>query len=127
MHSRSIGSHTGSGSGSSGRVSVSMFSKSMVENQVTVAFIVFLRVAGWVLLPASFILLFIFFFSLSVAISLVVAKWITIWLWKSGRDPDTYALPIQSSLVDLISQLLLVACYIIAGKVGADVGPQPKQ
>ncbi|EJD48666.1 hypothetical protein AURDEDRAFT_150809 [Auricularia subglabra TFB-10046 SS5] len=94
---------------------------------VTVLFIVFLRVAGWVLLPASFILLFIFFFSLSVAVSLVLAKWITIWLWKTGRDPDTYALPIQSSLVDLISQLLLVACYIIAGKVGADVGARPKQ
>ena len=62
-----------------------------------------------------------------ITISLAIAQPTTTLLWKRHLDPDMYALPFQSAITDLIGQLLLVACYIIAGKVGADVSARPKQ
>ena len=39
-------------------------------------------------------------------------------LWKRKLDPDMYALPIHSALVDLIGQLLLVLCFEIVSHLG---------
>ncbi|KZV90818.1 MgtE-domain-containing protein [Exidia glandulosa HHB12029] len=88
---------------------------------VTVGFIGFLQLAGWTRLPFTFLALFVLFFSIAVAASLALGQALTLLLWKRGLDPDTYALPIQSSLVDLFSQVLLVACYLLANALGADV------
>lgn len=49
-----------------------------------------------------------------ISISLLMARFITTFLWKQGFDPDMYALPCQSALTDLVGQLLLVACYEVA-------------
>ena len=57
-----------------------------------------------------------------VTISLLMAQFITTFLWKRGLDPDMYAMPIQSSLIDLISQILLVICYELAEALGSKVG-----
>jgi solute carrier family 41 len=44
---------------------------------------------------------------------------LTDWLWSKNRDPDLYALPIHSALMDLIGQLLLVLCFEIVTSLGA--------
>ncbi|KAF9898751.1 hypothetical protein BX616_003657 [Lobosporangium transversale] len=46
-----------------------------------------------------------------VVISLAMAKWITLGFWKWGYDPDNYALPIITSLIDVVGTALLVAWF----------------
>ena len=48
-----------------------------------------------------------------VVASLFIAQVLTDILWKRGLDPDMYALPIHSALVDLVGLLLLVLCFEI--------------
>ncbi|PPQ76906.1 hypothetical protein CVT24_008672 [Panaeolus cyanescens] len=54
-----------------------------------------------------------------VLASLVIARYLTNFLWSINRDPDMYALPIHSALMDLIGQLLLVLCFEIVSTLGA--------
>jgi len=53
-----------------------------------------------------------------VWISLNVARLLTHYLWSKGLDPDMYALPIHSALMDLIGQLLLVLCFVLVSFLG---------
>ena len=53
--------------------------------------------------------------------SLVVARTLTGFLWSKKLDPDMYALPIHSALMDLVGQLLLVLCYEIVSVI---LGPK---
>ncbi|KAG0275765.1 hypothetical protein BGZ95_008398 [Linnemannia exigua] len=46
-----------------------------------------------------------------VVISLAMAKWITHLFWNRGYDPDNYALPILTSLLDVIGTVLLVVGF----------------
>ncbi|GJJ72135.1 solute carrier family 41 [Entomortierella parvispora] len=46
-----------------------------------------------------------------VAISLAMAKWIVHLFWRRGYDPDNYALPILTSLIDVIGTAFLVAGF----------------
>ncbi|KAF9097158.1 hypothetical protein BGX23_009647 [Mortierella sp. AD031] len=48
---------------------------------------------------------------LLVVISLAMARWITHFFWKRGYDPDNYALPILTSLLDVIGTALLVVGF----------------
>ncbi|KAF9284289.1 hypothetical protein BGZ68_004793 [Mortierella alpina] len=50
-----------------------------------------------------------------VVIALVLAKWITVLFWKWGYDPDNYALPILTSLIDVLGTALLVAGFWVLG------------
>ncbi|KAG0365318.1 hypothetical protein BGX24_004204 [Mortierella sp. AD032] len=50
-----------------------------------------------------------------VTISLVLAKWITRLFWKWGYDPDNYALPILTSLIDVLGTALLVIGFWALG------------
>ncbi|KAF9908765.1 hypothetical protein BX616_011378 [Lobosporangium transversale] len=50
-----------------------------------------------------------------VVIALVLAKQITLSFWKYGYDPDNYALPILTSLIDVLGTALLVAGFWILG------------
>jgi solute carrier family 41 len=54
--------------------------------------------------------------------SLFLARFLTNALWKRSLDPDMYALPILSALVDLVGQLLLVACFEILSHLGVSLG-----
>ena len=54
-----------------------------------------------------------------VAVALVLAKGITEYFWKWELDPDMYALPIHSALMDVVGQSLLVACFEVASLLGA--------
>ena len=58
---------------------------------------------------------------MQVATSLTLANWLTHYLWSKGLDPDLYAMPIQSSLVDLIGQCALVLTYELATTLGCDM------
>ncbi|KAI1306747.1 hypothetical protein EDD11_004673 [Mortierella claussenii] len=46
-----------------------------------------------------------------VVISLAMARWITHIFWKWGYDPDNYALPILTSLIDVIGTAFLVTGF----------------
>ncbi|KAF9912384.1 hypothetical protein EC991_011076 [Linnemannia zychae] len=50
-----------------------------------------------------------------VIMSLALAKWITRLFWKWGYDPDNYALPILTSLIDVLGTALLVLCFWALG------------
>ncbi|KAG0237289.1 hypothetical protein BGW41_000247 [Actinomortierella wolfii] len=52
---------------------------------------------------------------LLIVISLAMAKFITLRFWKWGYDPDNYALPILTSLIDVIGTALLVVCFWAVG------------
>lgn len=108
----------------------------LVTLPVLFIFIGSIQLIGWTKLPLVFIFIFIPIFCLTVSflivccyridvvqvlISLTTARLLTQFLWSRGLDPDTYALPIQSSLVDLSGQLMLAACFEIASALGADV------
>ncbi|KAF9309811.1 hypothetical protein BG003_009246 [Podila horticola] len=50
-----------------------------------------------------------------VVIALLLAKWITRLFWKWGYDPDNYALPILTSLIDVLGTALLVMGFWALG------------
>ena len=58
---------------------------------------------------------------MQVTASLIIARFLTDYLWSKDLDPDMYALPIHSALMDLIGQLLLVLCFEIVSLLGAHV------
>lgn len=47
-----------------------------------------------------------------------MAQLLTNLLWSRGLDPDTYALPVHSALMDLVGQLLLVLCFEVVSLFG---------
>jgi solute carrier family 41 len=104
---------------------------------VQVAFVAIVYWFGWMDLPFLFVASFFGFFCISVSdhailrasnqmfpqlcSSLVLAEVMTLSFWEQGWDPDNYCLPIHSAFCDLVGQLLLVACYEVVGRMGADV------
>ncbi|KAF9974722.1 hypothetical protein BGZ65_008603 [Modicella reniformis] len=50
-----------------------------------------------------------------VVIALALAKWITRLFWQWGYDPDNYALPILTSLMDVLGTALLVVGFWALG------------
>jgi len=98
-----------------------VFTLFLVTLPIEVIFLTLMRVLGWVTLPLAFLCFAVIFFCVAVIASLVISQHLTIFLWSKGLDPDSYALPLQSSLVDLAGQLLLVACYELATVMGLHV------
>lgn len=88
---------------------------------VLLSYLLFVWSAGWLPLPFGFVALFVGVFGITVAAALVLAYYLTHLFWRRGLDPDAYCLPVHSALVDLIGQLLLVACYEMASALGNDV------
>ncbi|KAF9145930.1 hypothetical protein BGX30_005746 [Mortierella sp. GBA39] len=60
-----------------------------------------------------------------VTISLVLAKKITQLFWKWGYDPDNYALPILTSLIDVLGTALLVIGFWALGYGKNGTTPTP--
>ncbi|KAF8898263.1 Mg transporter [Gymnopilus junonius] len=85
----------------------------LITLPVEVIFLSILNGLGWLNLPFLFVVFSITFFCCAVFASLVIARLLTNFLWSKNRDPDLYALPIHSALMDLIGQLLLVLCFEI--------------
>lgn len=105
----------------------------LVTLPIEVLFLVILHMFGWLKLPLVFAVFSLFFFCCAVRplvsvprvsdvqqvwLSLVVAQALTHQLWSKGLDPDMYALPIHSALMDLIGQLLLVLCFVLVSLFG---------
>jgi len=88
---------------------------------VQILFLLFIHFSGWVVLNWTFVIVFMIMFSMSVVSSLMVAKWLTYFLWSKGLDPDLYAMPIQSALVDLIGQFCLLLSYEATTWLGNDM------
>ncbi|KAF9453714.1 hypothetical protein P691DRAFT_657998 [Macrolepiota fuliginosa MF-IS2] len=93
----------------------------LITLPVEIAFLSVLRSIGWLKVPFIFIVFSVLFFCCAVLVSLVIARYLTDWLWSKNRDPDMYALPIHSALMDLIGQLLLVLCFEIVSRLGGRV------
>ncbi|KAJ6630275.1 hypothetical protein B0H10DRAFT_1983851 [Mycena sp. CBHHK59/15] len=88
---------------------------------VEIIFLSLLAALGWLHLPFMFVAFSVVFFCMAVLSSLVIARFLTNFLWSKNLDPDMYALPIHSALMDLIGQLLLVLCFEIVSLLGARV------
>ncbi|KAG7086365.1 hypothetical protein E1B28_002325 [Marasmius oreades] len=90
----------------------------LITLPVELVFLSVLKGLGWLRLPIFFVLLSVGFFCVAVLISLYFARILTTFLWARGRDPDTYALPIHSAMMDLVGQSLLVLCFEIVRRLG---------
>ncbi|OJA11197.1 hypothetical protein AZE42_06241 [Rhizopogon vesiculosus] len=93
----------------------------LITIPIEILFLCTLRALGWLKLPIIFAILSVLFFCCAVFTSLVVARLLTDLLWSKGLDPDTYALPIHSALMDLVGQLLLVLCFEIVSLLGTNL------
>ncbi|KAJ6457064.1 Mg transporter [Mycena vitilis] len=93
----------------------------IVTLPVEIIFLSVLAALGWLHLPFIFVAISVVFFCLAVSSSLLIARALTNFLWARKLDPDMYALPIHSALMDLIGQLLLVLCFEIVSLLGAKV------
>ncbi|TFK25742.1 solute carrier family 41 member 1 [Coprinopsis marcescibilis] len=100
---------------------LAMFTLLAITIPVEIVFLGILSGLGWLDMPLLFVVFSILFFCFAVFASLVIARWLTNWLWAKGRDPDVYALPVHSALMDLIGQLLLVLCFEIVSAMGAKI------
>jgi len=96
----------------------------VVTIPVEIIFLAILRGLGWLRLPFIFVAFSIVFFCCAVTVSLLIARFLTNFLWARKYDPDMYALPVHSALMDLIGQLLLVLCFEIVSSLGGRVRPK---
>ncbi|KZT51765.1 hypothetical protein CALCODRAFT_503132 [Calocera cornea HHB12733] len=92
-----------------------------VSLPVALLYLLFVWAVGWMSLPGVFVVFFVIGFIMTTALSLLVAYWLTHLFWRHQLDPDTYCLPIQSSVVDLLGPAILVVCYELAQACGAEV------
>ncbi|KAF5343539.1 hypothetical protein D9758_012934 [Tetrapyrgos nigripes] len=92
---------------------------------VEIIFLAMLRGFGWLRLPFMFVASSVLFFCCAVFASLMIARYLTSFLWSRKLDPDIYALPIHSALMDLIGQSLLVLCFEIVSLLGFAVEAKP--
>ncbi|KAG1865378.1 hypothetical protein F4604DRAFT_1881974 [Suillus subluteus] len=92
----------------------------LITVPIVILFLCLLRASGWLKFSLIFAILLVLFFCCAVFTSLVLARSLTDLLWSRGFDPDIYALPIHSALVDLVGQVLLVLCFEIVSYLGTD-------
>ncbi|KAF8352205.1 Mg transporter [Amanita rubescens] len=92
---------------------LTMITLLLVTLPVEIIFIIILRTLGWLHVPFIFAAFSVFFFCCAVFVSLSIAHLLTNLLWKRGLDPDMYALPIHSALMDLVGQTMLILCFEI--------------
>ncbi|KAJ8699219.1 hypothetical protein PTI98_002358 [Pleurotus ostreatus] len=100
---------------------VVMITLIVITIPVEIIFLSILHGLGWLRLPFVFVAFSILFFCCAVTASLIIARALTNFLWKRKYDPDMYALPIHSALMDLIGQLLLVLCFEIVSLLGVTI------
>jgi len=89
----------------------------LVTIPVELVFLATLHWFGWLRLPFLFAVFSVIFFCCAVITSLFLARFFTNYLWSKKLDPDMYALPIHSALMDLIGQLLLVLCFELVSSI----------
>ncbi|KAH7905188.1 hypothetical protein BJ138DRAFT_1018075 [Hygrophoropsis aurantiaca] len=90
----------------------------LITLPIEIGFLALLKAFGWLQLPIVFAVASVIFFCCAVSISLFLARLLTNFLWARDLDPDMYALPVHSAVMDLIGQLLLVLCFEIVSLLG---------
>ncbi|KAI0255234.1 Mg transporter [Lactifluus subvellereus] len=97
-----------------------------VAMPVGLVYFLILHLFAWLAARFAFSMLALVFLCIAITISLAVGYYLTNYLWARGLDPDIYALPIHSAIMDLMGQLLLLLCFEIASAVGFHVRSLPK-
>lgn len=97
----------------------------VVSLPIQIVFLSVVYMFGWLHLSIVFAALEVMFFCITVLISLFLAQSATNILWSYNLDPDMYAMPLHSALMDLVGQSLLVACYELASLLGSKVRSRP--
>ncbi|KAG8818832.1 hypothetical protein FRC18_012315 [Serendipita sp. 400] len=100
------------------RPKISGFALFLITIPVQFLFLTVSYTTHWIDLPALWAVSFSVFFAFTVVCAIVLSHYLTILLWNRNFDPDTYALPLQSSLCDLMGQTFLVTCYEFVGAIG---------
>jgi solute carrier family 41 len=62
-------------------------------------------------LSIAFVLLYILAITVTLLFSLSLGYFLATRFWSWGKDPDMYALPILSSIVDVFGQLMLAMAF----------------
>ncbi|KAI9453738.1 Mg transporter [Russula earlei] len=93
----------------------------LVAMPVGLIYFLVLRLSAWLATSFAFSMLALFFLCIAIILSLVVAYIITNHLSRHGYDPDMYAMPIHSAIMDLLGQLLLVSSFELASLFGLHV------
>ncbi|KAI5476232.1 magnesium transporter [Pseudohyphozyma bogoriensis] len=92
-------------------VSIALF---VITIPTLMVFLVFVWITNQAPVTFVFAIGFLVCVGLQTIISLVVGYFLCIVLWKKDYDPDVYALPLLSSLLDLTGQLMLVGVFSVA-------------
>jgi solute carrier family 41 len=110
----------------------------LVALPVGLVYFLVLRLFAWLAAAFAFSMLALFFLCIAVShalllilltatdvlqiiVSLVVAYYVTNYLASHGYDPDMYAMPIHSAIMDLMGQLMLVTSFELASALGLHV------
>ncbi|RHZ61844.1 hypothetical protein Glove_345g24 [Diversispora epigaea] len=101
----------GSGEEDYRRSEITLF---LIHIPIEVGFLIFVWWfdIGHVNLSISFSIIYLIISILCLLFTLILAKKLTLWLWKHKYDPDNYSLPYITSIVDVIGTGLLVLCYL---------------
>jgi len=89
-------------------VGVTLF---IISTPILSLFLIFVGITGQVYVTVPFALGYCFLTALMVTLALTFGYFLAVILWKWDYDPDINALPLLSSLMDVIGQLLLVAIF----------------
>ncbi|CDZ97391.1 Predicted divalent cation transporter [Phaffia rhodozyma] len=92
-----------------------------VSVPVLAMFILAVAIAGWMRVEWQLIVSFFIVAELTIAISLYLADRFTLCFWSRELDPDSHTLPILSSVIDLVGQLLLFVAFEAAAMAGGNV------
>ncbi|KAK2460686.1 hypothetical protein APHAL10511_007156 [Amanita phalloides] len=95
---------------------LAMITLLLVTLPVEIVFLSILQALGWLHPSFIFATFSVFFFCCAVLASLFIGHLLTNLLWSRRLDPDMYALPIHSALMDLVGQALLILCFELVGK-----------
>ncbi|KAJ9094702.1 hypothetical protein QFC21_005859 [Naganishia friedmannii] len=84
-------------------------------------FVAFVWMSGWIQLGGLLTFWVGVVYGVTVALSIYLAQVMTLFFWSKNLDPDSYTLPVHSSLIDLLGQIFLVIAFEVAALMGADV------
>ncbi|KAH9992844.1 hypothetical protein BJV77DRAFT_1001392 [Russula vinacea] len=90
----------------------------LVSIPVGLVYFLFLRASTWLAASFTFSMLALIFLYHCVTIRRIFHYRI---LSKRRYDPDMYAMPIHSAIMDLVGELLLVSCFELASAIGLHV------
>jgi len=92
-----------------------------ISTPILIAFLAFIGLTGQVNIGFAFATSYTLLSLAIMAVSLVIAYYLTFWLWSRDYDPDINALPLLSAAIDLVGQILLVGAFFLAKAFHGDV------